>query len=102
MAAFKTFWNSPVGPKTSMLIFLQILTASAHFWGPIANWGFVVAGLADMRKEPDIISMPMTSGEPYGLNIAHFYSTVYLFWFIYEVCLDGEATQLFVARLSFF
>ncbi|RRT52542.1 hypothetical protein B296_00050391 [Ensete ventricosum] len=31
MAAFKAFWNSPVGPKTT------------HFWGPVANWGFVVA-----------------------------------------------------------
>ncbi|CAI0446363.1 unnamed protein product [Linum tenue] len=31
MAAFKAFWNSPVGPKTT------------HFWGPVANWGFVAA-----------------------------------------------------------
>jgi hypothetical protein len=30
-AALKAFWNSPVGPKTT------------HFWGPVANWGFVVA-----------------------------------------------------------
>jgi len=28
---FRAFWNSPVGPKT------------AHFWGPVANWGFVAA-----------------------------------------------------------
>ena len=27
----RAFWNSPVGPKTT------------HFWGPIANWGFVIA-----------------------------------------------------------
>lgn len=31
MAAFRAFWNSPVGPKTT------------HFWGPVANWGFVAA-----------------------------------------------------------
>lgn len=31
MSAFRAFWNSPVGPKTT------------HFWGPVANWGFVVA-----------------------------------------------------------
>ncbi len=30
-ATLKAFWNSPVGPKTT------------HFWGPVANWGFVVA-----------------------------------------------------------
>ena len=29
--ALKSFLNSPVGPKTS------------HFWGPVANWGFVIA-----------------------------------------------------------
>ena len=28
---FQAFLNSPVGPKTT------------HFWGPIANWGFVAA-----------------------------------------------------------
>jgi len=29
--ALKAFLNSPVGPKTT------------HFWGPVANWGFVLA-----------------------------------------------------------
>jgi len=48
MAAFRTFWNSPVGPKTT------------HFWGPIANFSFVVAGLADTQKPPDMISGNMT------------------------------------------
>eukprot|EP00898_Chlorokybus_atmophyticus_P008719 jgi/Chlat1/8849/Chrsp91S08179 len=47
-SALRAFWNSPVGPKTT------------HFWGPVANWGFVVAGLADMKKSPDMISGPMT------------------------------------------
>lgn len=27
----KTFINSPTGPRTT------------HFWGPVANWGFVLA-----------------------------------------------------------
>ncbi|CAI7858514.1 unnamed protein product [Closterium sp. NIES-54] len=45
----KAFWNSPVGPKTS------------HFWGPLANWGFVIAGLVDMQKPVDMISPKMTS-----------------------------------------
>eukprot|EP00389_Voromonas_pontica_P016346 GDKH01025546.1.p2 GENE.GDKH01025546.1~~GDKH01025546.1.p2 ORF type:complete len:120 (-),score=12.08 GDKH01025546.1:101-460(-) len=34
---------------------------TTHFWGPVANWGFVVAGLADMQKSPEIISTRMTS-----------------------------------------
>mmetsp|Transcript_7751 Transcript_7751/g.19246 ORF Transcript_7751/g.19246 Transcript_7751/m.19246 type:complete len:113 (-) Transcript_7751:70-408(-) len=42
------FINSPTGPKTT------------HFWGPVANWGFVLAGLADMSKEPQYLSPNMT------------------------------------------
>ncbi|GAB2289405.1 pyruvate transporter mpc1 [Dionaea muscipula] len=48
-SAFRAFLNSPVGPKTT------------HFWGPVANWGFVVAGLMDMNKPPELISGNMTS-----------------------------------------
>ena len=29
--SLRAFINSPTGPKTT------------HFWGPVANWGFVVA-----------------------------------------------------------
>jgi mitochondrial pyruvate carrier 1 len=42
------FWNSDVGPKTT------------HFWGPVMNWGFVIAGLADTQKPPEMISGNMT------------------------------------------
>ncbi|KAL0429596.1 UNVERIFIED_CONTAM: Mitochondrial pyruvate carrier 1 [Sesamum radiatum] len=49
MASFKAFLNSPVGPKTT------------HFWGPVANWGFVIAGLVDMKKPPEMISGNMTA-----------------------------------------
>mmetsp|Transcript_53448 Transcript_53448/g.116697 ORF Transcript_53448/g.116697 Transcript_53448/m.116697 type:complete len:121 (-) Transcript_53448:82-444(-) len=48
-AQLQAFWNSPTGPKTT------------HFWGPVANWGFVVAGLADMQKKPEYISPNMTA-----------------------------------------
>ncbi|EFJ19442.1 hypothetical protein SELMODRAFT_39178, partial [Selaginella moellendorffii] len=44
----KKIWNSEVGPKTT------------HFWGPIANWGFVAAGLADLSKPPELMSGNMT------------------------------------------
>ncbi|KAE8820323.1 mitochondrial pyruvate carrier 1 [Hordeum vulgare] len=47
--AFKAFVNSPVGPKTT------------HFWGPVANWGFVLAGLVDLNKPPEMISGNMTA-----------------------------------------
>ncbi|XP_052180393.1 mitochondrial pyruvate carrier 1 isoform X2 [Diospyros lotus] len=48
MASLRAFLNSPVGPKTT------------HFWGPVANWGFVLAGLVDMKKPPEMISGNMT------------------------------------------
>lgn len=44
----KAFVNSPTGPKTT------------HFWGPVANWGFVAAGIADSSKPPEKISGNMT------------------------------------------
>lgn len=40
--------QSPTGPKTT------------HFWGPVANWGFVGAGLYDAQKPPELISPNMT------------------------------------------
>ena len=43
------FVNSPVGPRTS------------HFWGPVANWGFVLAGILDSNKPPEKISTNMTA-----------------------------------------
>ena len=46
--AFKRWINSKTGPKTT------------HFWGPIANWGFVAAGLVDTQKEEHLISGTMT------------------------------------------
>ncbi|KAI7748833.1 hypothetical protein M8C21_024920 [Ambrosia artemisiifolia] len=48
MSFFKRFLNSPVGPKTT------------HFWGPVANWGFVAAALADIEKPPEMLSGNMT------------------------------------------
>ena len=48
-SALSAFWNSPVGPKT------------VHFWGPAANWGIVLAAMADMRKPAENISPNMTA-----------------------------------------
>uniref|UniRef100_A0A251UZF8 Mitochondrial pyruvate carrier n=1 Tax=Helianthus annuus TaxID=4232 RepID=A0A251UZF8_HELAN len=56
----------PVGPKTT------------HFWGPVANCGFVVAGLVDMQNPPEMISGNMSAA-------------MCVFWIIHEVRLDGAA-----------
>mmetsp|Transcript_7106 Transcript_7106/g.21445 ORF Transcript_7106/g.21445 Transcript_7106/m.21445 type:complete len:123 (-) Transcript_7106:2627-2995(-) len=47
-SAFARWVNSPTGPKTT------------HFWGPVANWGFVAAGLVDTQKPEESVSGPMT------------------------------------------
>ena len=49
MDHLKAFINSPIGPKTT------------HFWGPIGNWGIVLAGVLDMNKPPEKISLNMTA-----------------------------------------
>ncbi|KAK9828731.1 hypothetical protein WJX72_001759 [[Myrmecia] bisecta] len=47
-STLRALWESPTGLKTT------------HTWGPIANWGFVLAGLADSQKPPEMISGKMT------------------------------------------
>ncbi|XXG48849.1 hypothetical protein AAC387_Pa02g3183 [Persea americana] len=49
MSAFRAFWNGPMDPKTT------------HFGGPVANWGFVAAGLVDTQKPPELILGNMTA-----------------------------------------
>ncbi|PAA66590.1 hypothetical protein BOX15_Mlig001206g2, partial [Macrostomum lignano] len=34
---------------------------STHFWGPVANWGLPLAALADVKKNPEMISGKMTT-----------------------------------------
>lgn len=35
---------------------------TTHFWGPVANWGIVLAGVYDMSKKgPEVVSVPMTT-----------------------------------------
>ncbi|KAJ2014435.1 Mitochondrial pyruvate carrier subunit [Coemansia sp. S610] len=44
-SAFSRFINSPVGPKT------------IHFWAPAMKWGLVIAGLGDLARPVDQISI---------------------------------------------
>ncbi|XP_064596184.1 mitochondrial pyruvate carrier 1-like [Liolophura sinensis] len=34
---------------------------STHFWGPVANWGLPLAAIADVKKDPEMISGKMTT-----------------------------------------
>ena len=61
--AFAWFINHPTGPKTT------------HFWGPVFNWGFVIAGILDLDKPPEKISTNMTLSNFYAALLT--YSTMF-------------------------
>ncbi|PVU90252.1 hypothetical protein BB561_004961 [Smittium simulii] len=42
---FQRLWNSPIGPKT------------VHFWAPMMKWSLVIAGLGDLKRPIDKISL---------------------------------------------
>ncbi|GMM35831.1 pyruvate transporter [Saccharomycopsis crataegensis] len=33
---------------------------TTHFWGPVSNFGIPLAAIADLKKDPEMISGPMT------------------------------------------
>ena len=55
----QAFINSPVGRQAT---FRLVGPKTTHFWGPVANWGFVLAGVWDMNKPAEKISTRMTAG----------------------------------------
>ncbi|KAG9291539.1 hypothetical protein G9A89_021958 [Geosiphon pyriformis] len=42
---FQSFLNHPAGPKT------------IHFWAPIMKWGLVIAGLGDLKRPAEHLSV---------------------------------------------
>lgn len=54
MSAFKKFTESIFTKKTLKYVF------TTHFWGPVSNFGIPVAAMLDLKKDPDLISGPMT------------------------------------------
>ncbi|EPQ60651.1 UPF0041-domain-containing protein [Gloeophyllum trabeum ATCC 11539] len=50
-----TFVNWLRSPKAREYFF------STHFWGPVANWGLPLAAIADLKKDEEVISGPMTT-----------------------------------------
>ncbi|KAJ1985528.1 hypothetical protein H4R33_003983 [Dimargaris cristalligena] len=42
---FRTFLNHPAGPKT------------IHFWAPMCKWCLVIAGLGDMQRPAESLSV---------------------------------------------
>lgn len=77
----------------------------------VANWGIPIAALADIQKEPSIISPTMTCG--LYINIDYILSTVlmriffsnfsidHLFGYIYAFCHSCTTTQYVIVCLSY-
>merc|ERR1712144_102653 len=60
--AAKAVYSGGIGPQLMRWIQSEHGPKTTHFWGPVANWGFVIAGLNDtLTKEPETISPKMTS-----------------------------------------
>ncbi|EGV65792.1 pyruvate transporter mpc1 [Yamadazyma tenuis] len=54
MSTFKKFADQVFSKQTFRYLF------TTHFWGPVSNFGVPVAALLDLKKDPDLISGPMT------------------------------------------
>ncbi|KAK9703886.1 pyruvate transporter mpc1 [Basidiobolus ranarum] len=52
-------WTSKIFSQLGSKEFRSYL-CSTHFWGPVANWGIPLAAIADMKKDPEMISGKMT------------------------------------------
>lgn len=50
MSFFKNIFNK----QTFRYLF------TTHFWGPASNFGIPIAAVLDLKKDPDLISGPMT------------------------------------------
>jgi hypothetical protein len=70
---------------------------STHFWGPVANWGFVLAGLADSRKAPEFLSPSMTmTMSIYSLLFMRFaYVVKPRNWLLFACHATNESVQLY-------
>ncbi|OAQ27390.1 UPF0041-domain-containing protein [Linnemannia elongata AG-77] len=53
-------WAAQLGQKIASPEFRQYLMRYTHFWGPVANWGLPLAAIADIKKDPEMISGNMT------------------------------------------
>uniref|UniRef100_U5EQD2 Mitochondrial pyruvate carrier n=1 Tax=Corethrella appendiculata TaxID=1370023 RepID=U5EQD2_9DIPT len=48
-SSFRPLWNHPAGPKT------------VFFWAPAFKWGLVIAGLSDLRRPADQLSVSQSA-----------------------------------------
>lgn len=57
---FRTFWNHPAG----VILFIadSVGPKTVHFWAPAFKWGLVIAGLGDLKRPVESVSVFQSSG----------------------------------------
>lgn len=53
-AATRSFIQRYINKETLKYVF------TTHFWGPVSNFGIPIAAIYDLKKDPTVISGPMT------------------------------------------
>ncbi|EDO17733.1 hypothetical protein Kpol_1033p38 [Vanderwaltozyma polyspora DSM 70294] len=53
-AATQSFIQKYINKETLKYVF------TTHFWGPVSNFGIPIAAMYDLKKDPTLISGPMT------------------------------------------
>uniref|UniRef100_A0A915KM59 Mitochondrial pyruvate carrier n=1 Tax=Romanomermis culicivorax TaxID=13658 RepID=A0A915KM59_ROMCU len=83
--ALKPMWNHPAGPKT------------IFFWAPTFKWGLVIAGLADIQRPAEKLSLPQTTALACTGMIWSRYSTVIVpvNWNLFSVNIFVALTALY-------
>ncbi|KAI6660338.1 Mitochondrial pyruvate carrier 1 [Oopsacas minuta] len=69
---------------------------SEHFWGPVANWGLPLAAIADMKRDPTMISGKMTAAlAVYSMLFMRFAIKVQpRNWLLFSCHFTNEGAQL--------
>ncbi|KAI8368255.1 mitochondrial pyruvate carrier [Radiomyces spectabilis] len=89
-SAFSKFINSPAGPKT------------VHFWAPAMKWALVIAGIGDLQRPADKLSLGQNASLMATGLIWTRYSTVIIpkNWTLFTVNVFVAATGITqVARI---
>lgn len=53
-AASRSIISKYINKQTLKYVF------TTHFWGPVSNFGIPIAAIYDLKKDPNLISGPMT------------------------------------------
>jgi len=90
-AKFQPLWNHPAGPKT------------IFFWAPAFKWGLVIAGIGDLTRPAEKLSIPQSSALAATGLIWSRYSLVIIpkNWSLFSVNVFVAATSLYQLSRAF-